>query len=56
MQYNLSRLGITDLNPMQQEMLRIYRRYPRTVLLSPTGTGKSLAYLLPMVEQTCSGS
>ena len=51
MQYNLSRLGITDLNPMQQEMLRIYRRYPRTVLLSPTGTGKSLAYLLPMVEQ-----
>lgn len=51
MQYNLSRLGVTDLNPMQQEMLQIYRRHRHVVLLSPTGTGKSLAYLLPLAEQ-----
>lgn len=51
MQYNLERLGITELNPMQQEMLQIYRCHPHIELLSPTGTGKSLAYLLPLAEQ-----
>lgn len=51
MQYNLDRLGITELNAMQREMLRIYRHHPHIELLSPTGTGKSLAYLLPLAEQ-----
>ena len=45
----LARLGISDLNPMQQEMLQLYGRERKIVLLSPTGSGKSVAYLLPLL-------
>ena len=51
MTYNLSRLGITDLNAMQQEMLQTARKGTSTVLLSPTGSGKTLAYLLPLLQK-----
>lgn len=50
MQYTLNRLGITDLNVMQNDMLRQMRRSTNVVLLSPTGSGKTLAYLLPLIE------
>lgn len=50
MQYTLNRLGITDLNVMQNDMLRQMRRSSNVVLLSPTGSGKTLAYLLPVIE------
>lgn len=50
MQYNVDKLGVTDLNVMQQEMLQIARRMRNIVLLSPTGSGKTLAYLLPIIE------
>lgn len=50
MQYNVDKLGVTDLNVMQQEMLQIARRMRNIVLLSPTGSGKTLAYLLPVIE------
>ncbi len=50
MNYDLSKLGITDLNPMQQEMLQVARREQRVLLLSPTGSGKTLAYLLPVLQ------
>ena len=50
MQYTLSKLDIDCLNPMQEEMLRVYRKHQQLVLLSPTGSGKTLAYMLPLVE------
>lgn len=50
MEYSLSRLGIVDLNAMQQDMLRYVRREQSIVLLSATGSGKTLAYLLPLLE------
>ena len=49
--YNLSKLGITELNVMQEEMLQASRRCERIVLLSPTGSGKTLAYLLPVLDR-----
>ena len=45
----LSRLGLAGLNPMQQAAAEAWRRNADIVLLSPTGTGKTLAYLLPLV-------
>ena len=46
----LKKLGISDLNPMQEEALRIIDKTENTVLLSPTGTGKTLAFLLPLIN------
>ena len=51
MECSLYKLGIDQLNPMQEEMLRVYPREPQIVLLSPTGSGKTLAYLLPLLGQ-----
>ena len=51
MEYSLHKLGIEVLNPMQEEMLRIFPRESSLVLLSPTGTGKTLAYLLPLLQR-----
>lgn len=51
MNYSLDRLGITDLNAMQQDMLLTARKGCNVVLLSPTGSGKTLAYLLPLIEK-----
>lgn len=48
--YNLASLGIDHLNPMQEEMLNEVRRRDSLVLLSPTGSGKTLGYMLPVVE------
>lgn len=50
MTYDLHALGIEALNPMQEEMLRETRRHDSLVLLSPTGSGKTLGYMLPVVE------
>lgn len=50
MKYDVARLGIEFLNPMQQEMLQEVRREHQIVLLSPTGSGKTLAYLLPLLQ------
>ena len=47
----LEKLGITALNDMQREAGdAILRGKQDVVVLSPTGTGKTLAYLLPLVE------
>lgn len=46
----LKRLTIETLTPMQEEALCACRNNKDVVLLSPTGTGKTLAYLLPMIE------
>jgi len=47
----LTKLGITALNEMQQHAAEaILRSDGDVVLLSPTGTGKTLAYLLPLLQ------
>ena len=45
----LEKLGIETLNPMQLEAQFTIHSSTDTVLLSPTGTGKTLAFLLPVV-------
>lgn len=47
----LSKFGITTLNPMQEEASKTIRKKSDVVLLSPTGTGKTLAFLLPLIER-----
>lgn len=47
----LAKFAITDLTPMQEEALAACRTANDVVLLSPTGTGKTLAYLLPLIER-----
>jgi len=47
----LSKFQITELNPMQKEAYKTIQSKSDLVLLSPTGTGKTLAFLLPLIEQ-----
>lgn len=42
-------LGISELNPMQKEALDVISKDSDLKLLSPTGTGKTLAFLLPLI-------
>jgi len=46
----LIKFEITALNPMQEEAGKTIRLKSDVVLLSPTGTGKTLAFLLPLIE------
>lgn len=46
----LKKLSIAALNPMQEEALEVIENTANTVLLSPTGTGKTLAFLLPLIN------
>ncbi|WP_062058194.1 DEAD/DEAH box helicase [Aquimarina longa] len=45
----LDKLKIKSLNPMQEEALIAIKHTTNTVILSPTGTGKTLAFLLPII-------
>jgi superfamily II DNA/RNA helicase len=47
----LGKLGISKLNAMQQEAMNTIPKSPNTVLLSPTGSGKTVAFLLPIIQQ-----
>jgi superfamily II DNA/RNA helicase len=47
----LSKLRIETLNPMQKEVYSSIHTVRDLVLLSPTGTGKTIAYLLPIIEK-----
>lgn len=47
----LNKLGIAALNPMQDEAYLAIPSVDNTVLLSPTGTGKTLAFLLPILGE-----
>jgi superfamily II DNA/RNA helicase len=46
----LTKLNIHVLNPMQEEAIPIIETTTNTILLSPTGTGKTLAFLLPLLK------
>ena len=45
----LQKLSVTALTPMQEAALYAFRDTTDVILLSPTGTGKTLAYLLPLI-------
>jgi len=47
----LNKFEITALNPMQEEACKTIHLKSDVVLLSPTGTGKTLAFLLPLIEK-----
>lgn len=47
----LSKLGIEQLNPMQLTAQKAIVSSNEIILLSPTGTGKTLAFLLPLIQQ-----
>ena len=47
----LTKFNITALNPMQEEASKVIPLKSDVVLLSPTGTGKTLAFLLPLIAQ-----
>lgn len=47
----LSKLAIDTLTPMQEAALSAARDKNDVILLSPTGTGKTLAFLLPLIER-----
>ncbi|WP_299667293.1 DEAD/DEAH box helicase [uncultured Polaribacter sp.] len=46
----LDKLNIKQLNPMQIEATAVIEKTNNTILLSPTGTGKTLAFLLPIIN------
>jgi superfamily II DNA/RNA helicase len=45
----LEKLGIEQLNQMQLDAHKAISTYSEIILLSPTGTGKTLAFLLPII-------
>jgi len=47
----LSNLNIAALNEMQEAAINASREYDDVILLSATGTGKTLAFLLPLVQR-----
>ena len=47
----LSKLGIEQLNPMQLAAAQAIESSNEIILLSPTGTGKTLAFLLPLIQE-----
>tara|TARA_R110002096_G_scaffold118427_3_gene256430 strand:- start:840 stop:2153 length:1314 start_codon:yes stop_codon:yes gene_type:complete len=46
----LTKLNINALNPMQEEAVSVIETTTNTIILSPTGTGKTLAFLLPLLK------
>ncbi len=47
----LAKLGIQALNKMQKESQKVISKEKEIILLSPTGTGKTLAFLLPLMSR-----
>ena len=45
----MDKLGIEQLNAMQEEAQLAIENVAEVILLSPTGTGKTLAFLLPLI-------
>ena len=49
----LKKLNIEKLNTMQEEATYAIHSSNEIILLSPTGTGKTLAFLLPIIANCC---
>lgn len=47
----LAKLKIDSLNEMQNEAQHAIHSHSEVILLSPTGTGKTLAFLLPLISE-----
>lgn len=47
----LKKLNIEQLNPMQREAHKVINKKENTLILSPTGSGKTVAFLLPILEK-----
>jgi superfamily II DNA/RNA helicase len=47
----LTKLDIAKLNAMQLETVKTIPKSANTILLSPTGSGKTVAFLLPIIQQ-----
>jgi superfamily II DNA/RNA helicase len=47
----LSKLGIQQMNTMQLAAQQAIQSSSEIILLSPTGTGKTLAFLLPLIQE-----
>ena len=50
-QHILEKLKIEQLNAMQEEAQLVISSGSDVILISPTGTGKTLAFLLPIIEK-----
>lgn len=50
-QKTLQSLGFDELMPMQQRMLEVIKDQKDILLLSPTGSGKTLGFLLPVLTR-----
>ena len=46
----LQKMGIEKLNPMQKKAIEAINSSKEILILSPTGTGKTLAFLLPLIK------
>ena len=46
----LEKLNIEALNSMQENAIAVIEKTENTIVLSPTGTGKTLAFLLPLLN------
>jgi superfamily II DNA/RNA helicase len=46
-----SAMGFVSWNPMQEKMMATFPEKKDIILLSPTGSGKTLGFLLPMVSR-----
>ncbi len=47
----LPKLGISELNSMQEEAISTIQKNEEVILLSPTGTGKTIAFLIPVLDK-----
>ena len=52
----LAKLNINSLNTMQEEAISVIETTTNTIILSPTGTGKTLAFSLPLLKTLISES
>jgi ATP-dependent RNA helicase DeaD len=47
----LQKMGINTLNPMQNQAIDTINSSAKVLILSPTGTGKTLAFILPLINR-----
>ena len=47
----LRRYGIHETTPVQEEAIPVVRKGTDVIVQAPTGTGKTLAFLLPLMER-----